>query len=36
MSHILAMGAAQLGPIQRRGDRTRVVQNMLDLMHQSR
>jgi N-carbamoyl-D-amino-acid hydrolase len=36
MSRILFIGAAQLGPIQRSGDRARVVQNMLDLMRQAR
>jgi hypothetical protein len=36
MSHILAIGAAQLGPIQRSGDRASVVQRMLDLIRQAR
>jgi hypothetical protein len=31
MSHILTIGAARLGPIQRSGDRASVVQRMLDL-----
>jgi len=36
MSRILNIGAAQLGPIQRSGDRASVVQRMLDLMRQAR
>jgi hypothetical protein len=36
MSRILTIGAAQLGPTQRSGDRARVVQRMLDLMRQAR
>jgi hypothetical protein len=36
MSRILTIGAAQLGPTQRRGDRASVVQSMLDLMRQAR
>jgi hypothetical protein len=36
MSRILGIGAAQLGPIQRSGDRASVVQRMLDLMRQAR
>jgi hypothetical protein len=36
MSRILTIGAAQLGPIQRSGDRASVVQRMLDLMRQAR
>jgi hypothetical protein len=34
MSHILTIDPAQLGPIQRSGDRASVVQPMLDLMRQ--
>src|SRR5258708_39868446 len=36
MSRILTIGAAQLGPTQRSGDRASVVQCMLDLMRQAR
>jgi hypothetical protein len=36
MSHILTIDPAQLGPIQRSGDRASVVQPMLDLMRQAR
>jgi hypothetical protein len=36
MSRILTIGAAQLAPTQRSGDRARVVQRMLDLMRQAR
>jgi hypothetical protein len=36
MSRVLTIGAAQLGPTQRRGDRASVVQRMLDLMRQAR
>jgi hypothetical protein len=36
MSRILTIGAAQLGPTQRSGDRASVVQRMLDLMRQAR
>jgi len=36
MSRILTIGAVQLGPIQRSGDRANVVQLMLDLMRQAR
>jgi hypothetical protein len=36
MSCILTIGAAQLGPIQRCGDRASVVQRMLDLTRQVR
>jgi hypothetical protein len=36
MSRILTIGAAQLGPTQRRGDRASVVQRMLDLMRKAR
>jgi hypothetical protein len=36
MSRILTIGAAQLRPTQRSGDRARVVQRMLDLMRQAR
>ena len=35
MSRILTIGAAQLGPTQRSGDRASVVQRMLDLMRQA-
>jgi hypothetical protein len=35
-SRILTMGAARFGPIQRSGDRARVVQSMLDLMRRAR
>jgi hypothetical protein len=36
MSRIVTIGAAQLGPIQRGGDRARAVRSMLDLMRQAR
>jgi hypothetical protein len=36
MSRVLTIGAAQLGPTQRRGDRASVVQRMLDLTRQAR
>ncbi len=36
MSRILAIGAAQLGPIQSSDDRASVVQRMHDLMRQAR
>src|SRR6266849_7269197 len=36
MRRILAIGAAQPGPIQRSGDRARVVQSKLDLMRRAR
>ncbi|HXQ06155.1 MAG TPA: hypothetical protein VN831_15595 [Bradyrhizobium sp.] len=36
MRRILAIGAAQPGPIQGSGDRARVVQGMLDLMRRAR
>jgi len=36
MSRILTIGAAQLGPTQRSGDRVSVVQRMLDPMRQAR
>jgi hypothetical protein len=36
MSRILAIGAARPGPIQRSGDRVRVVRSMLDLMRRAR
>ena len=36
MSRLLAIGAARPGPIQRSGDRVRVVQSMLDLMRRAR
>jgi hypothetical protein len=35
MIRILTVGAAQLRPIQRSGDRASVVQRMLDLMRQA-
>jgi hypothetical protein len=35
MRCILAIGSAQLGPIQMSGDRARVVQSMLDLMRRA-
>jgi hypothetical protein len=35
-SRILSIGAAQLRPTQRSGDRARVVQRMLDPMRQAR
>jgi hypothetical protein len=36
MRPILAIGAAQPGPIQGSGDRARVVQSMLGLMRRAR